>query len=239
MTAFADDPLLAHVCEQTDRLLSSVRTMDDADVRAPSGLPGWSRGHVLSHLARNADGLANVLSTAITGTMTAMYASSEARDGDIEAGAGRPASHLEADVESSAERLLALLAAVPEDALDVEVPTGRGAMTVRVADVPWLRAREVCYHHVDLACGFGFADVPDGLVRAGLREAVPRLVGAAPGATVTATWADGSTDELVVGDGAVAVRGSSADVLAWLTGRSAGEGLDADGAPLPTLPSWG
>jgi len=33
----------------------------DADVRAPSLLPGWTRGHVLSHIARNADGITRTL----------------------------------------------------------------------------------------------------------------------------------------------------------------------------------
>jgi maleylpyruvate isomerase len=238
MTAFADDPMLPHVCEQTDRLLSTIATMDDAAVRRPSLLPGWSRGHVLSHLARNADGMGNVASTAITGVVTPMYVSAAQRDADIEAGAARSASDLEADVESSAERLLALLAAVPEDALDVEVPSGRGPM-FRVGSLPWVRAREVFFHHVDLDAGFTFADVPEPLVRQALKECEPRLEEAAPGARVTCTYADGSTEQVVVGDGTVPVRGSAADVLAWLSGRSDGSALETDGAALPVLPSWG
>nr|WP_254126579.1 maleylpyruvate isomerase N-terminal domain-containing protein [Amycolatopsis sp. CA-230715] len=39
-----------------ERLPRSVRRLGDADVRAPSALPGWSRAHVLAHLARHADG---------------------------------------------------------------------------------------------------------------------------------------------------------------------------------------
>ncbi len=239
MTAFADDAMLRHVCEQTDRLLGTLRTMDDDDVRAPSGLPGWSRAHVLTHLARNADGLANVASSAITGVLTPMYPSRQARDADIEAGAGRSASHLEADVESSAERLLALLAAVPQDALDVEVPNGRGGQ-VRVGALPWLRVREVVYHHVDLRCGVTFADVPDDLLRRALLECPSRLRSAAPGLEVSAELADGSHLDLVVGDGTARAAGSAAHVLAYLTGRSRGEGVRTDGgATLPVLPSWG
>ncbi|GAB3595009.1 maleylpyruvate isomerase family mycothiol-dependent enzyme [Angustibacter peucedani] len=237
MTAFADDPLLAQVCEQTDRLLSTARALDDDAVRAPSGLPGWTRGHVLTHVARNADGLSNVASSAVTGEITPMYASQEARDAAIEAGAGRSASDLEADVESSAERLLSLLAAVPEDGLDVEVPSGRGP-TMRVRDVLWLRLREVVYHHVDLGAGFTFADAPAELLRTALAECPPRMTRATPGATVSATYPDGAVEQLVVGDGAVAVSGPASAVLAWLTGRSDGDGLE-HAEPLPTLPSWG
>ncbi len=65
-----------------------VRLADEAFV-APSALPGWSRAHVLSHVARNADALGKLVETALTGEVVPMYASPEARDGDIEAGAGR------------------------------------------------------------------------------------------------------------------------------------------------------
>ncbi|MGN6611026.1 MAG: maleylpyruvate isomerase family mycothiol-dependent enzyme [Angustibacter sp.] len=238
MTAFADDPMLTHLCTQTDLLLSTVRTLDDAAVRGPSRLPGWTRGHVLTHLARNADGLANVAGSAVTGRVTPMYLSVEARDGDIEAGADRPAAVLEADVESSAERLLAQLAAVPVERVDLTVPSGRGP-EVSVAKLPWTRTREVVYHHIDLDAGFTFADVPDVLLRAGLLECPPRLADAAPGARLTCTFADGELLELTIGDGAVPVRGQAADVLAWLTGRGDGSSLEAGGQPLPALPSWG
>src|SRR6478735_4255066 len=119
MTAFEDDPMLRQLCEQTDLLLSTVNDLDDEAVRGPSLLPGWTRGHVLAHLARNADGLANVARTAVTGDVTPMYESAAQRDADIEAGAGRSASDHESDVEASAERLLALLADIPADRLDV------------------------------------------------------------------------------------------------------------------------
>src|SRR4051812_1830604 len=102
MTAFADDPVLRQLCAQTDHLLSTVSALDDESVRGPSLLPGWTRGHVLAHLARNADGLANVARTAITGEVTPMYASQAQRDADIDADAGHSASEHESDLESAA-----------------------------------------------------------------------------------------------------------------------------------------
>ncbi|HET8615147.1 MAG TPA: maleylpyruvate isomerase family mycothiol-dependent enzyme [Actinomycetales bacterium] len=239
MTAFADDPVLGMLTDQTDRLLQSVAELDDADLRAPSLLPGWTRGHVLTHVARNADALSNVVRSAITGENVPMYASTEARDAAIEQGSGRSPADLEADIESSAERLLALLADVPMDGLDTMVPTGRG-WDLAVRDVPRMRLREVTYHHVDLATGFGFDDLPDEVVRAGLQECPPRFRDVVPGATVTARWDDGTQTALTIGDGAVPVEGSAAHVLAWLTGRSGGAGLTTRGnVPLPALPSWG
>jgi maleylpyruvate isomerase len=239
MTAFAGDPILGMMTDQTDLLLETTRRLSDADLRAPSLLPGWTRGHVLTHVARNADGLSNVVRSCITGEITPMYVSTERRNADIDEGAGRSPADLEADIESSAERLLALLADVPSDRLDVAVPTGRG-WDLRVRDVPRMRLREVAYHHVDLGAGFGFADLPDELLRFGLLECPGRFGSVAPGADITARFADGTKLELTIGDGAVPVRGSAADALGWLTGRSSGVGLTTTGdVPLPSLPSWG
>ncbi|WP_241780552.1 maleylpyruvate isomerase family mycothiol-dependent enzyme, partial [Streptomyces wadayamensis] len=81
------DPVrdLTRLDEATARLLTVAGTLDDAALAEPSRLPGWTRGHVLSHLARNADALLNVVAG------RPMYASAEARDADIEAGATLPA----------------------------------------------------------------------------------------------------------------------------------------------------
>jgi maleylpyruvate isomerase len=239
MTAFADDPILGMMTDQTDLLLQTARGLADADLRAPSLLPGWTRGHVLTHVARNADALSNVVRSCVTGEVIPMYASTERRNADIDEGAGRSPADLEADIESSAERLLALLADVPPDRLDVAVPTGRG-FDLRAQDVPWMRLREVTYHHVDLGAGFTFADLPDEVLRRGLAECPGRLRSAAPGAAVSARLGKGDDVHITVGDGAVAVSGSASDALAWLTGRSDGSGLTTAGdVPLPHLPSWG
>jgi maleylpyruvate isomerase len=239
MTAFADDPILGMMTDQTDLLLQTTRGLSDADLRAPSLLPGWTRGHVLTHVARNADALSNVVRSCVTGEITPMYVSTERRNTDIDEGSGRSPADLEADIESSAERLLALLADVPPDRLDVAVSTGRG-FDLRAQDVPWMRLREVTYHHVDLGAGFTFAELPDEVLRRGLLECPRRLRSAAPGAAVSARLGNGDDIEITIGDGAVGVSGTAADALAWLTGRSGGSGLTtAVDAPLPDLPSWG
>jgi hypothetical protein len=55
-TAFDPPATPAQITTATGRLLRTASRLSDADVRAPSLLPGGSRGHVLTHLARNADG---------------------------------------------------------------------------------------------------------------------------------------------------------------------------------------
>src|SRR3954471_23186695 len=89
---------LASVLEATERLLTAVAKLDNASVAEPSRLPGWTRGHVLAHLARNADALVNVLEG------RPMYPSGEARDADIERDAPRPLDVQLADLRDSAAR---------------------------------------------------------------------------------------------------------------------------------------
>ncbi|MEU6967194.1 maleylpyruvate isomerase N-terminal domain-containing protein [Kitasatospora aureofaciens] len=88
---------LARIRAATGLLLRTAARLCDADVRAPSLLPGWSRGHVLTHLARNADGGRRLLSWARTGVPTPEYPGLAERDARIEAGAGRGAAELVAD----------------------------------------------------------------------------------------------------------------------------------------------
>src|SRR4051812_993952 len=74
-------------------------------MRAPSLLPGWTRGHLVAHLANSGEALANVLNG------LPPYASQEARNADIEAGSGRSAAELIAAFNASTAALRALMAA--------------------------------------------------------------------------------------------------------------------------------
>ena len=79
--------------------------MGDEAFAAPSALPGWSRAHVLSHVARNADAMMNLLYWARTGEETPAYVSREARDADIAAGARRPPAAIREDVVSTSDKM--------------------------------------------------------------------------------------------------------------------------------------
>ena len=173
----------------TDALLDDVRALDDDAVPEPSLLPGWTRGHVLAHVARNAEALSQ---PAAPGRAPArdpdVPVDREARDAAIEAGAARSAAEHEADVESSAEHVLADLAALPADRRHVEVGATRG-VTLPAHDIVWWRIREVAYHHVDLDVGHGFADLPGAVLDRGLTETVERFecFGGAPDLGLVAT----------------------------------------------------
>ncbi len=230
------------VAEVTDSLMDTVKRLDDTAIGAPTLCPGWTRGHVLSHVARNADALRNLITWARTGEETPMYPSSERRDADIDAGSGRSAAELESDVEISAERFLDDLLALEASHLQASVRLGSVA-GLMAHDLPLSRAREVAFHHVDLDAGYTFADVPAELVRRALSDIGERLT--ANGARPTILVASDTGQQVQVGDTAgtqtppTRIAGRACDVLAWTTGRSDGQALDAPPEGLPQLPPWG
>jgi maleylpyruvate isomerase len=231
------------VAEATDRLLASAAALTDAGMREPSLLPGWTRGHVLTHIARNADGLGNLLRWARTGTEIPMYASAQARAADIEAGAGRPAAELAGDVRASAAAFAAETASVPDEAWTVKVRALAGPPFAAFG-VLARRLSEVEIHHVDLAAGYGPANWPAGFVD----DTLPGVAGSFAGRTdtpacrvsVTGTPHSFRLGPEQAGPPPVFVHGQAADLLAWLLGRDSGSGLQVygDQATLPALPAW-
>lgn len=234
------DPLLlmGEVDAATDRLLRTAAGFDAAELAAASLLPGWSRGHVLAHLARNADGLVNVLTAARTGERIPMYASPAARDADIAAGAPRPPeAHLD-DLRQSALRFAEAVAAMPAQAWAATVEMRLGPWPAAL--LVWSRLREVEVHHVDLAAGYRPADWSEAFAHRLLHDVTSGLGSRADVPAMVLRF-DGSRHQLVVGDPARApvVAGSAPDLAAWLTGRGDGVTLTVtpDG-PLPTPPEW-
>ena len=223
--------LLAH---ETALLVGTASSLDDRSIRAPSLCQGWRRAHVLSHLARNADGLGNLVSWAITGTPVAMYESPEARDADITAGSTRGAQEILTDLTESAERFASAapgLAGPPEHA-EVEMRTGRRVLG---GQLPTLRLLEVVFHHVDLFAGYTFADADPGFVRRAIDNAVGRMKVSSQEPDVLLSSDGGDTWSL--GEGTQEITGTNAALLLWLT-RGDGSGVSSQGA-LPELPAWG
>ncbi len=166
-------PDLTLLTRHTELLLATARSL--TDVGAASLCTGWTRAHVLSHLARNADGLSALVRAAADGTGETMYAGDAERDADIEAGAGRPLADLVADVERTAIELAEALPRLASLDPETRVERTPGGQTFRVGMLPALRLREVVYHHVDLDAGFTFADVEPELVADFLADEYTRL----------------------------------------------------------------
>src|SRR4051794_19255174 len=95
---------MTEVDRATQRLLQTAADLDDAACAEPSLLPGWTRGHVLTHLARNADAYTNLLLGAARGEDRAAYATPTARAEGIEAGYARPLAEQLDDIRAAHER---------------------------------------------------------------------------------------------------------------------------------------
>lgn len=234
--ATAPDPVAdaAAVRDATGRLLAAVGQLDDATAAKPSLLPGWTRGHVLAHLARNADALLNVFAG------RPMYAGAEARDADIERDAHRGVRPHLADLRESAARLDGAFSAQRESDWERTVEM-RNGVTDRAYSLPFRRWIEVELHHVDLGVGYAMDDLPATFIERELANMARRFDGH-PGIATSIELRTEDGGSLRTGasqDGGaktVVVAGGPTALVAWLTGRSTGTGLSARD-PLPDLPA--
>ncbi len=143
------------------RLVARAESLTDDQARSASRLPGWSVGHVLTHLARNADGHTRRLEGALRGQDVPRYQPGQ-RDGDIASGAGRPAGEIVSDLRAAQVAL--------------EAVWGRSAAAGwpnrqflgddhwQTTGSPARRLREVEIHHVDLGLGYEPSDWPEDYV---------------------------------------------------------------------------
>ena len=216
-------------------LLDGLSTLTDADARRPSLLAGWSVGHVLTHLARNADSHTAMFLAAHAGGVADQYPGGMAqRTADIDAGAVRDAGELVDDLRTAIARL--------EDAWDATATAtwahglGRtgNAGERPLDDLVFRRWRETEVHHADLGLSFGWADWSEAYVDRELDHTIAVLAPRLPAATALRIEADGIIGAWIVEPVAVArltVRASKHELLAWLLGRHAR-------ADWPTLAPW-
>ncbi|MEU6349259.1 maleylpyruvate isomerase family mycothiol-dependent enzyme [Streptomyces sp. NPDC047072] len=234
--------LLEWLAAGTSLLNTELDQADETWVSSPSTLPGWTTAHLLTHLARNADALDNLITWAATGVETPMYPQgASGRMRDIEEGADRPAQVILKDVRDSAARLQQSLDDMPDAAWACIVRTAQGR-AVPASLIPWLRIREVWIHLIDLSTGVTFAALPDGLATALLPDVVTTLAGrdgcpplvlrAQPGRAPLMTRPSEPLAAMTE------VKGTTAQLLGWLTGRASGAGLSCSPPSLPLLPAW-
>lgn len=207
-----------------------VEGLSDDDLAAPSTLPDWSRAHVVAHLARNADALGNLLSWARTGVEARMYPSREDRNAGIAATAALPPAELRADYAAAVGRFAEQVEAMPEAGWSGTVRTMLDR-PVPGSEVPWMRAKEIWVHGVDLAAGLSFADLPTEFCTALVDDVLGLFAerGQQLEATVTATDVGRTW-----GSGGPAVSGPVCAVAAWLT-RGDTSGLTGE---MPAPPTW-
>ncbi|MGI8753496.1 MAG: maleylpyruvate isomerase family mycothiol-dependent enzyme [Acidimicrobiales bacterium] len=227
------------VGDGTAVILAAVDGLGDAEVRAPTLLAGWTRAHLVGHLARNAEALARLATWARTGVENPMYAGPDQRDADIDASAARSAAELRSDARITADGLDDAFSRLDGGGWEAQVRSAQGR-AIPASEIPWMRVREVWVHAVDLNVGVTWTDLPTDLIDA-LADDVLETLGAGdacPSAVLdpsdrVATWRLGPASEPPV-----VVAGPGAALVAWLLGRSYGSTLVAAGGPLPHLPPW-
>jgi maleylpyruvate isomerase len=208
------DADLARVHDAHDRFLRAVETLTDEDVRVPSRLPGWTIGHVLTHVARNADSHVRRAEAALVGEIIDQYEGGYAgRALAIEVGSLRPVADIIDDVSSSARVIEALWRRLPADAW-----TGRSrdvnGRERPLFELPSRRWQEVEVHVVDLDVGVSHRDWSPEFILEWLPRTRERMWSQLPTEATHIAW------------------DHPADELAWLYGRFSR--ID-----LPSPPEWG
>ena len=213
------------------RFLGTVQALTDGDLRQASALPRWTRAHVLTHVGRAADSRTGLLRAARAGRVGRQYPSEQARAEAIEAGARRPAAAIRADTRRAVTECLTAIREHPGQFWDAPaIWLGPGRRPVRGV-VRSLR-RELEYHRVDRAAGYRPADWPEDFVAIELSRVSAVLDRRADAPPMALT----GPGLLHIGTSPpVEVAGSPAVLLAWLSGRGDGSGLNRDGT-LPPIP---
>lgn len=199
----------------TNLLADAIAGLDHASYGEPSGLPCWSRGHLVAHLAANAEAVGNLVHWAATGEETPMYRSPAERAAGIERGSQLGAEELAEWYATSSAALDREMATLADEHWNRRVVTAQGR-TVQASETPWMRAREVMVHAVDLGTGITFRDLPADFLVA-LRDDII-----------------GKRGRSSVPD----VAGGLADIVAWLAGRPYDNVTTPYGAPAAPLGPW-
>lgn len=236
----APEPTRPHpeVARAADRsLLGTVEGLTDEQLSGPSLLPGWSRAHVVAHLALNAEALAATLEGVATDRSVPMYPSQEARDADIEELAAGSPDDLRSRLVDATDRFAEAVAALPDERAGTRIERVPGGPTFRAGTVALMRWREVEIHHADLDAGYSRADWTDEFAVALLDSMAHRpwlRPGRLEATDLGREWEYGDP----AGDDVPTITGHARDLGWWATGRGAGEGLTTDHDTLPEVQGW-
>ncbi|WP_157518699.1 maleylpyruvate isomerase N-terminal domain-containing protein [Herbidospora mongoliensis] len=219
------DDYRAELAAADARLITTVAGLSDEEMRAPSALDGWTRGHLATHVSRNADSLVNLLTWARTGVVTPQYRDAAERDEGILKGFARPAEEQLADLEESTARFAEAADALPADRWSFRVE-GTRPPSHPVWYVVMRRLREVEIHHSDFGAGYTWRDWPDRYVHWEFGDS-PQLSDRATYGRLTAT----DTGETIIGAEGPHLQATKRELAAWMTGRHAPDGF-------PPPPAW-
>jgi maleylpyruvate isomerase len=217
--------------------VARLARVDDAELLAPSALPGWTGRHILSHVGHNARAVGRLTRWAATGEPTPMYSGPTARAAEIALGAGWEPQRLRSFVIVEQDALAAALEKLDVGQWTTEVVTAQGRK-VTAAALPWLRTRELWVHAADLHGPADFSNFPPALLDELIID-ILRFRRDARGETLHVRPTDRDPVPPLAGrERPVWIEGRSADLVRWLTGRGVSNLRASDHSGLPTLGPW-
>lgn len=237
MTAIAPEKLLEELRRAADVVAETTAKLTDQLVLAPSELPGWSRGHVLAHVAGIANAMARQLEYAARGESIELYDGGfEGRTRAIELAAGHTLAQHQADVDAALDRALRAFGTL--DGAGWNRPISyRGGVVFDGGLALW---RELTIHATDLGTGRG----PETWSRPFCEHLFDFLAARVPEGQRLVLQPLG-LPSVAIGSGSTStvVNGMLTDIAAWLAGRTPTLGslratAAADGVELPELLPW-
>ncbi|MET3923248.1 maleylpyruvate isomerase family mycothiol-dependent enzyme [Arthrobacter sp. UYEF20] len=237
MTEITPQELLEELRRAADVVAGVTAKLTERDVPAPSELPGWTRGHVLAHIAGIANAMARQLEFAARGESTELYDGGfEGRTRAIEMAAGHGIEEHRADVETALERALRAFGALDAAGWQARI-TYRGGVVFDGGLALW---RELVIHATDLGTGRG----PETWSRPFCEHLFDFLAARVPAGERLVLQPLG-LPPVAIGTGgkSTVINGMLTDIAAWLAGRNPTLGslratAAADGVDLPELLPW-
>lgn len=222
---------LNRLSRETDMLLATVDSFGVEEFAVQSKHDGWSRAHVVAHLATGADAMGNLIAWSTTGVETPAYASREERDAGIADLAAKPPAELKAALHTAAANYAQRCAALADD-LEVQTITTSDGTAITPYALPAWRIAEVILHHDDLDTVWGLEEADIDALEDTLEIVVERAstMPEFPGITIETD----ERDSYVIGDGATTVKGGRDAIIGWLASGLT-DGLRHEG-DLPELP---
>lgn len=240
MSTFHDLPLSERLTLArlgTSHYSRQLSLIDNADFDEDTNLAGWTRSHIVAHVAYNAIALCNLMHWANTGEKTPMYSSPQARNEEIAYGATLLPDAIRNLHDHTLVRLDVAWRDASDEAWNAEVKTAQGR-TVPASETLWMRTREVWLHAVDLGVNADFSDIPEVILATLLPEIAGKWRGAGLGeGLVLVTTGSGERIEVSPGENTVEIHGSLAGLTRWAAGRG-DRGVTSPQGEVPAPPRW-
>jgi maleylpyruvate isomerase len=208
--------LRRYLIGSTQALLGETIVLTDAEWQSPSGLPGWTRAHVASHLSQQA-GRLTTLAERLLGSQRGLTWAISEPDRGLEEGSRRHAVDLQVALDTSSGKLLETLDRLTTADWQATLATPIGPLPARA--LPLARLNEVVLHHADLRLGRAPGDTDPEVAGLLLQWNVLRLSPRLHRVQLRLLSDEGLDLTVGAGPDTAEVRGSAPSLLGWITGR--------------------